>query len=66
LKAGHPELVFELDSQSVNEPKHWRDDDQWVGPRGKELNLLREDVRLRDNFNPKTFAEHLRAFRVKL
>ena len=23
--AGHPELVFELDSQSVAEPKHWRD-----------------------------------------
>jgi len=26
LKAGHPELVFELDGQSVAEPKHWRDD----------------------------------------
>ncbi len=24
LKAGHPELVFELDGQSVAEPKHWR------------------------------------------
>ena len=23
LKAGHPELVFELDGQSVAEPKHW-------------------------------------------
>jgi hypothetical protein len=33
LKAGHPELVFELDSQSVNEPKHWRDDDRWSGVR---------------------------------
>jgi hypothetical protein len=33
LKAGHPELVFELDSQSVNEPKHWRDDDPSSGPR---------------------------------
>jgi hypothetical protein len=33
LKAGHPELVFELDSQSVNEPKHWRDDDLAIGPR---------------------------------
>jgi len=32
LKAGHPELVFELDSQSVNEPKHWRDDDPTIGP----------------------------------
>jgi len=33
LKAGHPTLVFELDSQSVNEPKHWRDNDPWIGPR---------------------------------
>jgi len=24
--AGHPELLFELDGQSVAEPKHWRDD----------------------------------------
>jgi hypothetical protein len=33
LKAGHPELVFELDSQSINEPKHWREDDPSIGPR---------------------------------
>ncbi len=33
LKAGHPELVFELDSQSVNEPKHWGEDEPGVGPR---------------------------------
>ena len=33
LKAGHPPLVFELDSQSVNEPKHWHDDDPWTGVR---------------------------------
>jgi hypothetical protein len=33
LNAGHPALVFELDSQSVNEPKHWRDDDSWSGAR---------------------------------
>ena len=33
LKAGHPELVFELDSQSVNEPKHWKEDDPAIGPR---------------------------------
>jgi hypothetical protein len=31
LKAGHPALAFELDSQSVNEPKHWRDDGAWSG-----------------------------------
>ena len=28
LKAGHPELFFELDGQSVAEPKHWRDDEE--------------------------------------
>ncbi len=33
LKAGHPDLFFELDSQSVAEPKHWKDDDPWSGPR---------------------------------
>ena len=32
LKAGHPALVFELDSQSVNEPKHWREDEAAIGP----------------------------------
>jgi hypothetical protein len=33
LKTGHPALVFELDSQSVNEPRHWRDEDPWSGAR---------------------------------
>jgi hypothetical protein len=33
LKAGHPDLFFELDSQSVAEPKHWKDDDSWSGLR---------------------------------
>lgn len=33
LKAGHPDLFFELDTQSVGEPKHWRDDDPWNGLR---------------------------------
>jgi hypothetical protein len=33
LAAGHPELTFELDAQSVAEPKHWRDDDRWSGAR---------------------------------
>jgi hypothetical protein len=33
LKAGHPELIFELDGQSVAEPKHWRDDDPASGLR---------------------------------
>jgi hypothetical protein len=33
LKAGHPDLFFELDSQSVAEPKHWKDEDPWSGLR---------------------------------
>ena len=33
LQAGHPELTFELDGQSVAEPKHWRDEDPASGPR---------------------------------
>ena len=33
LKAGHPELTFELDRQSVDEPKHWPDDDPQSGLR---------------------------------
>jgi len=33
LAAGHPELTFELDGQSVAEPKHWRDKDPSSGPR---------------------------------
>src|SRR5439155_18703422 len=32
LQAGHPELTFELDGQSVAEPKHWHDDPA-SGPR---------------------------------
>src|SRR3954467_5694116 len=33
LKAGHPDLFFELDSQSIAEPKHWKDDEPWSGLR---------------------------------
>ena len=31
-KAGHPPLVFELDAQSVAEPKHWKESGDWRGP----------------------------------
>ena len=31
LKAGHPELIFELDGQSVAEPKHWQEATNWNG-----------------------------------
>jgi hypothetical protein len=33
LQAGHPDLFFELDSQSVAEPKHWKDEEPWSGLR---------------------------------
>jgi len=33
LQAGHPELMFELDGQSVAEPEHWKDNDLACGPR---------------------------------
>jgi Cytochrome c554 and c-prime len=33
LKAGHPDLFFELDGQSVAEPKHWHDEELWSGLR---------------------------------
>lgn len=32
LKAGHPELIFELDGQCADQPKHWRDPWHWSGP----------------------------------
>ena len=31
LAAGHPELIFELDGQSVAEPKHWKEATNWSG-----------------------------------
>ena len=31
LKAGHPELIFELDGQCVSEPRHWREKTNWSG-----------------------------------
>jgi hypothetical protein len=31
LAAGHPALIFELDGQSVSEPKHWRESTNWSG-----------------------------------
>lgn len=32
LQAGHPELIFELDGQTVAEPKHWHEKSDWSGP----------------------------------
>jgi hypothetical protein len=33
LQSGHPDLFFELDGQTVAEPKHWQDNEPWSGLR---------------------------------
>jgi len=33
VKAGHPELTFELDGQDASEPRHWREKEAWFGPK---------------------------------
>ena len=33
LAAGHPPLLFELDAQTVAEPRHWTDAGEYFGPR---------------------------------
>ncbi len=43
--AGHPELTFELDGQSVAEPKHWRETNAWSGPQAW---LVGQSVALRE------------------
>jgi hypothetical protein len=56
LKAGHPTLVFELDSQSINEPKHWKDEDAWSGARawliGQAVALREASWRSRNDSEP--------------
>jgi hypothetical protein len=55
LKAGHPALVFDLDSQSTNEPKHWKDEDPWSGARSW---LIGQAVALREvSWRSRTDAE---------
>ena len=46
LKAGHPELLFDLDGQSVAEPKHWRERRDWSGPQSW---LVGQAVALRES-----------------
>lgn len=44
-RAGHPELIFELDGQCVSEPKHWRKSDDQLGP---QIWLVGQAVALRE------------------
>jgi hypothetical protein len=46
LKIGHPELIFELDGQSVTEPRHWRERRDWIGPQSW---LVGQAVALRES-----------------
>ncbi len=45
LKAGHPELIFELDGQSVAQPRHWREP---AGGNGAQAWLVGQAVALRE------------------
>lgn len=45
LKAGHPELIFELDGQSIAEPKHWRAEKHG---NGAQVWLIGQAVALRE------------------
>ena len=45
LKAGHPELIFELDGQSCAEPKHWRAE---KNGNGAQVWLVGQAVALRE------------------
>jgi len=50
LEAGHPPLIFELDSQLVSEPPHWKGEDSWAVPRawlaGQAVALREQSWRL--------------------
>lgn len=45
LKAGHPELIFELDGQCVSQPRHWREKTNW---NGAQAWLIGQAVALRE------------------
>ena len=50
LRAGHPELIFELDGQAVTQPKHWRKELDKPGP---QLWLVGQWVALREMQRPR-------------
>ncbi|MEO5720232.1 MAG: multiheme c-type cytochrome [Chthoniobacterales bacterium] len=60
--AGHPDLIFELDAQSLTQPKHWRDP-EGSGPRawlaGQAVALRETSWKLAQNpdANPQTLAQ---------
>jgi hypothetical protein len=57
LKAGHPELIFELDGQDASEPRHWTEKADWFGPKAW---LVGQAVALREisrQHDPDSLAE---------
>ncbi len=56
LKAGHPELIFEMDGQAASEPRHWTEKSDWFGPKawvvGQAVALTQMSVQLRDTTGP--------------
>jgi hypothetical protein len=59
-RAGHPELYFELDAQSVRQPPHYTDERPWLGARqwmtGQAAALREMSAKLADE---KTFEKEL-------
>ena len=53
LRAGHPELIFELDGQAVTQPKHWRKEIDKPGP---QLWLVGQLVALREMTSPRAIT----------
>jgi hypothetical protein len=47
VAAGHPTMIFELDSFSNNQPPHWKDVKEWFGPSAWSTG---QAVALRDSF----------------
>lgn len=61
--AGHPPLVFELDSQSNAEPKHWRDDEgtgigAWLTGQAVALREVSWHLAMNPNPNPQALAQY--------
>lgn len=56
VRAGHPEMFFELDGQVLAQPPHWVDEGTWLGPRawlvGQAVSLREMSWRLAAKKDP--------------
>ena len=62
IAAGHPEMVFELDRQSISQPKHWRDPPgsgvrAWLVGQAVALRELSWRLGLNEKAEPQTHAQ---------